>query len=175
MQANIPSGAERLEAQIGSVAVYATAADLVAYQRTRSERLMRTLLTLVGSWLAVPVAFLIPPHLETAVLVFFIGLYFARRAWVGEWEVVSLSGVCPRCRKPLTLSRGSVLYLPHSLKCRACHGECWLELGVAPVVDDTMRQQAMERLQGGPRAALDGQPPLTWSPAASDWRDRRRD
>jgi hypothetical protein len=166
---------DRLAARVGAVAVYATSAQLAAHRRTKSERAMRTLLTVVGSWLAAPLGFLIPPHLEPAVVVLLAGLYFARRAWVGEWQVAEMSGTCPRCSHALHIKTGSMLYLPHSLTCPGCKAECWLELGEAPVIDEAVRVDAMERAVEKPRAALDGQPPATWSPAASDWRDRRRD
>lgn len=165
---------EQLAARIGAVAVYATSAQLAAHRRTQGERAMRTLLTVIGSWLAAPVAFLIPPHLEPSVVVLLAGLYFARRAWVGEWQVAHMHGTCPRCAQALHIKRGSMLYLPHSLTCGSCKAECWLELGEAPDIDEPVRRDAMNQAMEQPRAALDGQPPLTWSPAASDWRDRRK-
>lgn len=165
--------AEPLVARIGSVGVYATPADLVAQRRTRAERFARTVLTLLLSWISAPLAFLIPPHVEPVFVVLLIGVYFARRAWVGEWELARLSATCPRCGTPLTLKPGSVLYLPHSLTCGTCKAECWLELGEAPVVDEAIRQDAQRRTEERQSGGLGGRPPLTWSPAASDWRDRR--
>jgi hypothetical protein len=174
----IPEGAEQVPARVGGIGVYATPAALVAYMRTRSERAMRTLLTFAGTVIATPLGFLIPPHAEPAFVVFMLGLYFTRRAWVAEWEVVSMSGTCPRCEAALVLRRGTVLYIPHTLRCAACRSELWLDIGAAPEVDEAMRQAAIakaaEPVQPG---ALGGRPPLTWSPGASDWRDRptRRD
>jgi hypothetical protein len=171
----IPEGAEQVPARIGGLGVYATAADLVAFMRTRPERAMRTLLTFAGTLAATPLGFLIPPHAEPAFVVFMIGLYFTRRAWVAEWEVVSMSGACPRCDAPIMLKQGTVLYIPHSLRCGACRSELWLDIGAAPEVAEDLRRAAIAKvMQSAESAELGGRPPQTWSPAASDWRDRRR-
>ena len=172
---SIPDGAEQVPARIGSTGVYATAADLVVFHRTRSERVMRTILTFAGVGVATPLGFLIPPHLEPAAVVFLLGLYFTRRAWVAEWEVVHLQGTCPRCESALELKRGTVLYIPHTITCAQCRAELWLEIGPAPVVEESLRRSAIVQAAAPPPAAeLGGRPPQTWSPAASDWRDRKR-
>ncbi|HEX6307064.1 MAG TPA: hypothetical protein VFZ69_02685 [Longimicrobiales bacterium] len=168
----IPDGAEHVPARIGAVGVYATSAQLIAFRRTRSERAMRTVLTFAGACLGSPVAFLIPPHAEPAALAFLIGLYFTRRAWVAEWEVVRMIGTCARCDSPLELKRGTVLYLPHTLTCAQCRAELWLEVGAAPPVEESVRRAAMDRGAGRAGAGeLGGRPPQTWSPAASNWGD----
>ena len=172
----IPDGAEQVPARVGSTGVYATPADLVAFHRTRSERAMRTLLTTAAVCIATPLGFLIPPHLEPAAVVFLLGLYFIRRAWVAEWDVERMSGVCPRCESALELRRGTVLYIPHTMHCANCRAELWLETGVAPEVDESLRRAAIDGATAKPLPSgeLGGRPPQTWSPAASDWRDRRR-
>lgn len=167
-------GADRVTARIGGIGVYATPAHLIAFRRTRAERAMRTILTFVAACLAAPVAFLIPPHAEPAAVAFLIGLYFTRRSWVAEWEVVEMRGTCPRCGVPLELKRGTVLYIPHTITCASCRSELWLETGQAPEVDDEVRREARDRARGMlPPGELGGRPPQTWSPAASNWRDRR--
>lgn len=166
------TGAERVAARIGGNGVYATPATLDAFRRTRAERVMRTLLTFVGACMAAPVAFLIPPHAEPSALAFLVGLYFTRRAWVAEWEVVHMRGMCARCDAPIELRRGTVLYLPHTITCATCRAELWLEVGTAPVVDEMLRRAAMEQASVHTRAGeLGGRPPQTWSPAASNWGD----
>jgi hypothetical protein len=167
--------ATTLDARIGSLALYATPAVLRAHFRSDAERVVRTALVLLASWLVAPLAFLVPPHAEPPVVVLLAGLYFARRAWVGQWVVEEMRGSCPRCSAAIELKHGTVLYLPHSLTCGACRVECWLEVGLAPEVEEAVRLEAIERTRAEPRAPLGGRPPLTWSPAASDWRDRRRD
>lgn len=171
---DIPAGADTLTARVGSLGVHATAAELVALYRTTSERFMRTLLTIAGTVLLMPFAFLIPPHMEPPGVVLIAGLYLAWRAWAGEWEVVRMSGTCPRCVAPLTLKKDTLLYLPHSIRCPSCRRECWLELGEAPQVEEELRRQARAQQEEKPRAVLGGRPPLTWSPASSDWRDLPR-
>lgn len=172
---DIPEGAEQVQSRMGGVGVYATPADLVAFMRTRSERFMRTLLTFAATLIATPLGFLIPPHAEPAFLVFVLGLYFTRRAWVAQWEVVHMRGTCPRCSASLELKQGTVLFLPHSMRCGACRGEVWLELGAAAQVDESLRQEAIAKLSlPAQKTELGGRPLSTWSPAASDWRDRKR-
>lgn len=163
-------------ARIGAAGVYATPAVLDAHRRSKSERFTRAAFTLTGCWLVAPLAFMIPPYLESGLIAMLAGLYFARRSWVGEWVAVRLHGTCPRCDAEITLREGTVLYLPHTLHCGACRAECWLELEPAIVVDDAVRRAAIEQarvLRGErPSSELGGRPPKTWSPASSDWRDR---
>jgi hypothetical protein len=168
--------ARDVAARVGGLGVYATGAELRAARRTRAERLTRTALTLAGCWLLAPLAFLIPPHFESSVVAFVLSLYLGRRAWVGEWQVESMRGACPRCDAELTLKRGTVLFLPHTLHCGSCRGELWLELDAAPVIEPALREEARAKIMESPPPPheLGGRPPLTWSPAASDWRDRRR-
>jgi len=175
MSEQVPAGADELTARVGSLGVYATPAELVALYRTTSERVMRTLLTVIGTLLLMPVAFIIPPHMEPPGVVLIAGLYMAWRQWAGEWEVVRMSGTCPRCNAPISLKKDTLLYLPHTINCASCRAECWLELGAAPDVSEELRVQAQAREQEVPKGDLGGRPPLTWSPAASDWRDRKRD
>jgi hypothetical protein len=168
--------AREVPARIGGLGVYATPVQLRAHQRTRGERLTLTVVTLLGCWTIAPLAFLIPPHFESTVVAFALSLYFGRRAWVGEWQIDTMAGTCPRCGAAITLKHGSMLYLPHTLHCGGCRGELWLELEPAPVVDAALRESARLKVleESRPAQELGGRPPLTWSPAASDWRDRRR-
>lgn len=169
----IPDGADQLVARIGGTGVYATPAELVAFHRTHTERLLRTVLTFAAVLIATPLGFLIPPHFEPAAVIFLLGLYFTRRAWVAEWDVVRMLGTCPRCDASIELKRGTVLYLPHSITCRSCRSEVWLEVGEAPHVDEERRKAAMSGTSGeAQQSELGGKPPGTWSPAASNWRDR---
>jgi hypothetical protein len=163
------AGAQQVAARIGGLGVYATPVDLRALQRTRGERAALTGMTLVGSWLVAPFALLIPPHFESGVVAFLLGLYFARRAWVGEWRVDRMAGSCPRCDAVMTLKSGTMLYLPHTLHCGSCRTELWLELEPAPDVPLELRLEARERLAADRRQELSARPPKTWSPASSDW------
>lgn len=172
-----PDGAIEVTARIGGLGVYATPARLIAWRRHRPERLIRTGLTFGATLIGAPLGFLIPPHFEPAVAVFLFGLYFTRRAWVGEWQAAALDATCARCDAPLSVRRGTVLFLPHSFTCSACRAELWLELGEAPAVAEADRCAAQQRARAAsaPSEGLGGRPPLTWSPAASDWRDRPRE
>lgn len=172
------SGAQvEVVARVASIGVHATPARLTAWQRQRSERGVRTAFTFAATAIAAPLAFLVPPHLEPAAAVFLLGLYFTRRAWVGEWEAIALEAACPRCDAALKLRRGTILFIPHTLTCGACRGECWLELEAAPHVEEAERREAQERARrvAEPDPAADRRPPTTWSPASSDWRDRPRE
>lgn len=78
-----------------------------------------------------------------------------------------------RCEATLELKRGTVLYIPHTIKCSACHAEIWLETGAAPDVEESLRRAAIETsTTQQPAGNLGGRPLQTWSPASSDWRDR---
>lgn len=167
-------GATRVPARIGGLGVYATPAVLVAYQRTRAERTMRAGYTLLATLVVSPLFFVIPPHFEWSAAAFVVGLWFVRRAWLGEWVVERVEGTCARCTAPVAVKPGTVLVLPHTIRCDACGAEGWLETGVAPDVEPALREEARARVQAKPSAELGGRPPQTWSPAASDWRDRRR-
>jgi hypothetical protein len=164
--------ARQVPARTGGLGVYATPADVLALRRTRGERAVLTGMTLAGSWLLAPLAFLIPPYFESGAIAIVLGLYFARRAWVGEWRALRMEGVCPRCDHALSLKPGTMLYLPHTLHCRGCRAELWLELEPAPEVAPEIRLEARRRLEPKPREELAARPPATWSPAASNWRDR---
>jgi hypothetical protein len=169
-----PDGTVTVAARVGGLAVYATPARLTAWRRLPAERAIRTGLTFGGVLLATPLGFLVPPHLEPAAMVFLVGLYFTRRAWVGEWQAAALDATCPHCDAALRVRRATMLYLPHSLTCAACRSELWLEVGAAPVVSEEQRRAARTRPPDGASGALGGRPPTTWSPASSDWRDHPR-
>lgn len=159
-------------ARIGSLGVYATAAELSATQRTRSERLLQTVLTVIACWTVAPLAAFIPPHFESVIVALLLGVYFGRRAWVGEWQVAAMAGSCPRCDAAIALKPGTMLYLPHTITCTACRGELWLELEAAPEVEPSVRDAAREQAAQPPPGPVEGRPLRTWSPAGSDWRDR---
>lgn len=165
--------ARPVPARVGALGLYATNADLLAIHRSQGERLLRAGLIVLGGMLAAPIAFLIPPHFEWSAAVMVMSLWFARQAWVGEWIVERMTGLCPRCAGALVIRRGTVLVLPHSLTCAACRTECWIEQGDAAVVDDALRAAALQKISAP--VELGGRPPLTWSPAASNWRDYKRE
>jgi hypothetical protein len=165
--------AEVVTARVGAVGLHATDAQLRAWRNSRSERLVSSVLTLACWWAAAPLALLIPPHLEPAAVVAGLGLYFGRRAWRREWVVSTMRGNCPRCDAEISVRRGTVLHLPHTLHCGGCRTELWLELEAAPEVPPEVRAAA-KRQEREIRPAPARRPLGTWSPAASDWRDRPR-
>jgi hypothetical protein len=168
-----PDKARQVPSRIGSLGVYATPALLLATRRTRGERLTLTVGTVAACWTIAPLAFLIPPHFESTIAALLLGLYFGRRAWVGEWQVAEMSGTCPRCDEPIALKPATMLYLPHSLRCGGCRHELWLELEAAPEVPREVREAARVKAAEDPLPRqLSGRPLTTWSPAGSDWRDR---
>ncbi|HSJ25064.1 MAG TPA: hypothetical protein VK929_10370 [Longimicrobiales bacterium] len=171
----VPAGdGPLIPARIGALRLHATPAELRATRRTSAERLTRTVLTVAGCWVVAPLAALIPPHFEAFILALLLGLYFGRRAWVGEWQVISMDGTCPRCDGTVSIRAGTMLYLPHTLHCGSCRTELWLELEPAPDVSPEVRAAAREQLLT-PAPEPPGQRQLgTWSPASSSWRDRPR-
>jgi hypothetical protein len=169
MAETFSNDARPVPARVGALGLYATSAQLLAVHRSQSERLLRGGLTLLAGVLAAPIAFLIPPHFEWSIVTLVITLWFARQAWVGEWVVEKFSAPCPRCATNLSIRHGTLLVLPYSITCHGCRTECWVEQGEAAIVDEAMRQEALQKVLKP--AELGGRPPLTWSPAASNWRD----
>jgi hypothetical protein len=164
----------QVPARIGSLGVHATAAALRATRRSRGERAALTIMTVAGCWLIAPLAVFIPPHFESVVVALLLGLYFGRRAWVGEWRVAAMSGTCPCCDMPLAVKAGTMLYLPHTLHCDGCRTELWLELESAPDVAPEVRRAARAQREASQSPPANARPLRTWSPAGSDWRDRPR-
>jgi hypothetical protein len=142
------------------------------------QRRTRAVVVLAGSWLLMPVVFFIPPHAEWVIMLFFGGLYFARREWRSEYVVRGCEAACPHCGDGLMLKPGSTLSLPHELSCPGCRRTCTLAAGgpeaalagrtvthgtgFAPPPDlDVEALEAYWRR----RAATS-----VWSPASSAWR-----
>jgi len=169
MSESFANDARPVPARVGALGLYATNAQLLAVHRSQSERLLRAGLTLLAGLLVTPIAFLIPPHFEWSGAAIIVSLWFARQAWVGEWVVENFHALCPRCAAEMTIKHDTLLVLPHSITCQACKTECWVEQGEAAIVDEALRQDALQKVLNP--AELGGRPPLTWSPAASNWRD----
>src|SRR5687768_107891 len=91
-------------------------------------RLLRTVLSLVCFWGAIPLLIWVPPHYPWAVGSFIAGLFLAHRAWTGRYRVYSFAGICPRCGHPISLGVDHAISLPHTLTCFHCHFEPRLEV-----------------------------------------------
>ena len=113
-----------------------TAADVAVWVRTRAWRLRGTMARLAGTAVAAPIAFLLPPHAPWGVGALVGGLLIARRRWTERYTVVSFSGTCPRCGRPMKLAEGSRLMVPHALPCEGCHHEALLHLGLGDLDED---------------------------------------
>lgn len=87
----------------------------------RTKRLTMALITLGAAVAAMPVVFLLPPHLLWPILALLGGAYFAHRLWRGEYYVVEFEGRCPRCDTPLELAPGARIRGRESLECYNCH------------------------------------------------------
>jgi hypothetical protein len=98
-----------------------TPAEVEMVYQPRATRLTRALLTLVVSWLIIPVVFFIPPHFPWVLGAFLGGLYFAWRFWRGEFYVSSFRGACPRCGTALELRPGARIRREQTLECYGCH------------------------------------------------------
>jgi hypothetical protein len=117
-------------------------------------------------------------------MLFFGGLYFARREWRAEYVVRGCDAGCPRCGHTLELKSGSTLSLPHEVSCPGCRRTCTLSAG-APTPDMVGRTVTHGSGFAPPPdvdvAALEAywrrrNATSVWSPASSDWRggwDRR--
>lgn len=87
----------------------------------RATRMTRAILTLVVSWLIIPVVFFIPPHFPWVLAAFFGGLWLAWRFWNGEFYVSRFEGACPRCGAALELKPGTRIRRRQMLECYSCH------------------------------------------------------
>jgi hypothetical protein len=121
----------RLEARVELFGSAPAPAVLHGEPRSRLQRRSRALGALFGSWLLLPIVFFIPPHAEWVLLVFFGGLYVARREWRAEYVVRQCEAACPRCGSALKLKPGSTLSLPHEMACPGCRRTCTLAAGSA--------------------------------------------
>ena len=145
--------------------------------RSRPERYLRAIGSLVGCWALVPVVFFIPPHVEWAALLAITGLYLARKQWRGEYKVIALRAVCPACDALLALKPNVVLKLPHAMSC-SCLRDPVLELGPAPRHDrsgpgESYRRGAptAEAIAEAARRERERKARSRWSPASSAWHD----
>jgi hypothetical protein len=100
--------------------------------RALPGRLLRTLLSLVLCWGAIPLLIWVPPHYPWVIGAFIAGAYLAHRAWTGRYRVYSFAGICPRCSHPLSLGVDRAISLPHTLTCYNCHFEPSLEVRFEP-------------------------------------------
>ena len=154
-----------MEARLSLFGFSATPVTLHVTPRTRSERVTRSILSMVTAILIAPFVFFIPPHAEWVMLSIATGMYWARKNWVAEYVVASFEGVCPRCHSPVTLRAGTTLRFPHGLVCYACHQRPTLEAGSAPPLDPSRREDATKPMPG----PSERRPVRIWSPAGSNW------
>jgi hypothetical protein len=160
-----PETTVAIAARLSLFGFVSTPAVLHATPRPKSERVTRSMLTLLATVIGAPIAFLIPPHIECLVMTVITGTYWVRKQWVAEYVVASCDSVCPRCYAAITIKAGTTLRLPHSVVCYGCHEHPALETGEAPPVDPANRTDS-----GEPDRPVGERRPLRiWSPAGSDW------
>ena len=97
----------------------------------RSRRALRTALSLLVCWGAIPFLLWVPPHYPWVAAAFFVGAYLAVRGWTGRYTIRSFAGICPRCGGALSLGADRTVDLPHTLTCFRCHFEPRLEVAFA--------------------------------------------
>jgi hypothetical protein len=106
-------------------------ARVVLVYQPMPGRLLKTALSLGFFWGMIPFVVWFPPHILWVIAAFTAGLVLARRYWCGRYVVRGFVGRCPRCRRPLSLARGTRITLPCTLTCFGCHFEPCLELSAA--------------------------------------------
>jgi len=107
-----------------------TIARVEVVYRPMPGRLIRALTAWILCWGAMPFLLWVPPHYPWVLTAFVAGAYLPYRFWTGRFEVLSFSGFCPRCGRPLELRRGTKIDLPHALTCFGCHFEPVLEVAM---------------------------------------------
>ncbi len=152
-------------------------ARLEARPRSTVRRAFTAAAALVIGCTLAPVAILMPPHFDPAVITILVGAYMARVYWQGRYTVHSLVGTCPRCGHLLRLRRGTLLRVPHGVHCRNCRDTPRLAPGPA---DDAAggritrgaRPLTAEELHAADaawRRRRSKLSPSSWSPASGDW------
>lgn len=96
--------------------------------RPAAGRLVRTALSLLFFWGAIPLLAWVPPHYPWVIGSFVAGSYLAHRFWTGRFQVHNFAGICPRCGHPISLGVDRAISLPHTLTCYHCHFEPRLEV-----------------------------------------------
>lgn len=124
--------AETRRARLTLPASPSATASIVLEPRPKGKRTTRAVLILAATLVLTPVVFLVPPHFLWPLVVLALGLYFARREWVGEYVVASFEGACPRCGEALTLEPGARIRGRQRLECYGCHREPELVVGGEP-------------------------------------------
>ena len=120
------------QAQVTLRAYQPAPARIELSYRPLPGRLLRTALSLLGFWGAIPLVIWVPPHYPWVVASFVAGLFLAHRAWTGRYRVYSFAGICPRCGHPISLGVDHAISLPHTLTCYHCHFEPRLEVRFDP-------------------------------------------
>jgi len=99
-----------------------------------SKRAGRAGLFLGGGLAAAPLLALVPPHVPWLIGSIGAGLFFAGRAWRGEYLVHRVDAACPRCGERLRLEPGARVRFPMDIDCFGCHQAVMLDgLERAPV------------------------------------------
>ena len=111
-------------------------------------RLVRTVLSLVVCWGAIPLLIWIPPHYPWVLAAFVSGLYLAWKFWTGKYRVRSFVGSCPRCGRYLIIRSGTRIDLPYTLTCFSCHWEPKLEINSSAAPVAAPRAFAIEHWRG---------------------------
>lgn len=125
----------RLTTRLSLLGFTATPAELEVAPRPRWKRIGIALLVFAAGVATVPVATLLPPHVEWGVLTLLWSVYWARRHLLAEYTVRSMSGVCPRCGGTVTVRRGALLHMPQGVVCFRCRQAPRLEEGAAPPLE----------------------------------------
>jgi hypothetical protein len=97
-----------------------TIARLDVIERPPSWRITRALLSAIIGLGAAPVVMFVPPHVPWALGSIILGAWFARRFAMETRTLVSLEGVCPKCRGEIRVTSAVPLRRPHELSCATC-------------------------------------------------------
>ncbi len=154
-----------------------TPAHIEATPRSRLRRALTAAAALIAGCTIAPVMILMPPHFDPAVITILVGAYLARVYWQGRYNARAFTGVCPRCRRPLRLRRGTLLRVPHPLHCRHCRDTARLLPGPADDAAAGRTTPGGHVLTPEEARAADlawrrrraGLSHSAWSPASGDW------
>lgn len=97
-----------------------TAAEVEVVPRARAWRLRGSLLILLATIVAAPLAALIPPHLPWGIGALAVGAFLARRRWSERFTLASLRARCPGCGAEPEVDVPIALDSPHTVSCGEC-------------------------------------------------------
>lgn len=106
----------------------ATDATLSVLPRSTGWRAARAGALTGGGLILAPVVAILPPHVAWALASAVTGSVLGWTKWQERYTLTELSGKCPRCGEPISITSPTRLRSPWTVSCDACHHPATLEV-----------------------------------------------